>query len=98
MSGNAEWILQVIGQASNLIYSLQSAFLYISELDLFDTWRTEHDNTKQYTWTKVLNNQVSAARLDRFYISNEFRNRVTNCNIHPVGLTDHHLITVVLNI
>lgn len=33
---------------------------------------------------------VSAARLNRFYISNEFCCRVMNCCINSVGFTDHH--------
>ena len=76
----------------------QSCFLgqTVKEADLVDAWRRKHPSTRQYTWIKITDHRVSAARLDRFYISTPFSTCVTNCQIHPVGFTDHHLVLVVL--
>ena len=41
---------------------------------------------------------VSAARLDRVYMSQSFSNRLLNSHIHPVGFTDHHLVTLDFHI
>ena len=45
---------------------------------------------------KISDVRVSAARLDRLYVSASFITRATNCQIVPVGFTDHHLILVDL--
>ncbi len=55
-------------------------------------WRIKHPNDRQYTWIKALNNRVTAARLDRFYVSKYFNSRVIECCICPLGFSDHHLI------
>ena len=67
----------------------------LKEFDLLDVWRTKHRRVRQYTWLKISSNIISAARLDRFYVSSAFNNRVMECFITPVGLTNHNL--VVLN-
>lgn len=38
--------------------------------------------------------RISAARLDRLYISKNMKNRVVRTNIVPTPFTDHKLITV----
>lgn len=42
----------------------------------------------------VSNNRIIAARLERFYFSQELRSRLAQCRIHLLGLMDHYLITV----
>lgn len=66
------------------------------DLDLLDTFRVKHPQSRQFTWVRVRNNRVCAARLDRFYISKTLSPRLLQCNIYPVGFTDHHLVTVEL--
>ncbi len=43
---------------------------------------------------KVCNDRISAARLDRFYISCKLNNRVVSTEIIPNTLSDHKLIRV----
>lgn len=59
-------------------------------------WRMKHPSVRQYTWVKITDGRVSAARLDRFYMSGAFIARVINCQIIPVGFTDHHLVVMEL--
>ncbi len=63
----------------------------IKEFQLLDMWRIKHPYDRQYTWIKTFN-RVTAARLDRFYVSKYFNSRVIECCICPVGFSDHHLI------
>lgn len=67
----------------------------VGHLDLCDTWRLQHPGDRQYTWCRVNDNTVSAARLDRIYISHSLRSTLSDSSITPVGFTDHHLITAV---
>ena len=66
----------------------------ILESDLVDAWRKLHPTSRQYTWVKVTEGRVSAARLDRFYVNKTCSNRSTAAIISPVGFSDHHLVTV----
>ena len=68
----------------------------VLKTDLVDVWRMKHPSVRQYTWVKITDGRVSAARLDRFYVSGSFTTRVVNCQILPVVFTDHHLIVMEL--
>ena len=57
----------------------------------------EDPQTRQYTWVRVRENQVSAARLGRFYISKKLIDRTLSADIIPVDVTDHHLLVINLN-
>lgn len=70
----------------------------INQFDLVDVWRTKHPNTRQYTWVKVFGARVSAARLDRFYMSRNRSNRLLGATILPVGFSDHHITMARLSI
>jgi len=59
-----------------------------------DIWIIKNPLLKQYTWIKVTDGRVHAARLDRFYIANDSRNRVGNANIIPNIISDHKMITM----
>ena len=76
--------------------SSQSLNSVIAHLDLLDTWRVKHPQSRQYTWVRVSNNRVSAARLDRIYISKSLSSRLVNSHISPVGFTDHHYVSIDL--
>ncbi len=52
---------------------------------------------KQYTWVKASHDHISAARLDRLYISKNYSNRVLKANIFPNGFTDHHLCMIEMS-
>lgn len=56
----------------------------------------KHPSVRQYTWVKISDDQVSAARLDRLYVSASFNTQVFICQILPVAFTDHHLVLVEL--
>ncbi|TWW77612.1 Transposon TX1 uncharacterized 149 kDa protein ORF 2 [Takifugu flavidus] len=45
-----------------------------AELGMVDVWRVKHPTIRQYTWVKVVDGVISAARLDRFYLSQGFSN------------------------
>jgi len=53
---------------------------------------------KQYTWVKASHDHISAARLDRFYVSKKNSNRVLKANIFPNGFTDHHLCMIEMSL
>lgn len=71
---------------------------FIHEFQLIDVWRTRNTGVRQYTWLKVCDDRVSGARLDRFYLNEMWSNRVIDASISPNGFSDHHMITLVLNI
>jgi len=62
--------------------------------DFIDVWREKNNTVKQYTWTRVSQGRISAARLDRIYIKRKENNRVMECKIVPCCVLDHHFITV----
>lgn len=66
----------------------------IRETEFLDMWRIKNPQVRQYTWVKVVDDRVSAARLDRIYVSNDFSCRIVDCFIIPVGFTDHHLVSL----
>lgn len=66
------------------------------EADLIDVWRNRHPSATQHTWVKVVDGRISAARLDRFYMSASFILCAADCRILPVVFTDHHLVLTEL--
>ena len=64
-----------------------------AELAVVDVWRVKHPHARQYTWVKVVNGLISAARMDWFYMLHSFSNRLLSSHTYPVGFTDHHLFT-----
>lgn len=66
----------------------------IETFNLMDIWRENNPLVKQYTWVKVNGGRISAARLDRLYLSKNSKNRVVHTAIVPTHFTDHKLITV----
>lgn len=80
------------------LHPQSSSFLsqLLKEASLVDVWRMTFPSAKQFTWVKISDGRVSAARLDRLYVSASFTTRTANCQILPVGSTDHHLILVDL--
>ena len=94
MGGDWNCTLQFTKDRMNEEPHLQSSSALgrlVTQLDLVDAWRVKHPDVKQYTWVRVNDNRVSAARLDRIYISQSLRSRLTSSSICPVGFTDHHL-------
>ena len=57
--------------------------------DLGDVWRPQHGNVQQFTWCRCLLNNMSLARLDKFYISLSLFNRVSFTDIATSGFSDH---------
>ena len=51
-----------------------------------------------YTWVKVFGARVSAAQLDRFYMSRNQSNRLLGTTILLVGFLDHHITMARLSI
>ena len=61
---------------------------------LVDVWREEFPGSRQYTWLKTNRNMLSGARLDRIYVRKQDRGRFFKTSITPMGLSDHHYVTV----
>ena len=55
----------------------------ISESGVVDVWRVKHPQVRQHTWVKVSDGNMSAARLDRVYMSQSFSNRLLNSYFLP---------------
>ena len=53
---------------------------------------------RHYTWLKVNEGCVSAARLDRLYASEHYCSRVGRCDIMPVSFSDHHNVSVDIHL
>lgn len=53
----------------------------VREYNLIDIWREKNKNVKQYTWVKVNDRRVSAARLD--WLSVSVNNQVCRVFISP---------------
>ncbi len=66
----------------------------ITNMSLSDVWREHNLLSRQYTWVKISNEKVSAARLDRLYVSRNMRNRVLNSTIFPTSISDHKCVTM----
>lgn len=64
-----------------------------TQFGLIDIWRERNKAVKQYTWIKVTENRISAARLDRFYVKNTMCSRIEE-TISPSSISDHHLISL----
>lgn len=60
--------------------------------DLIDIWRNFHKSQRQYTWAHAYNGVMSLARLDRFYGFKHQLNYYENCQIVPVGFSDHSMV------
>jgi len=70
----------------------------INEFQLTDVWRTRNEGVKQYTWLRVVDNKISGARLDRFYLKKIWSNKVMNTFIRPNGFSDHHMVILDINL
>ncbi len=55
----------------------------IVSFDFTDIWRENNVLVKQFTWVKVNEGRISAARLDRLYVLNNMKNRVIHTAIIP---------------
>ncbi len=66
----------------------------IIQYGLVDIWREKNKEIKQYTWIKMTDNRVSAARLDRFYVKKTMCSRIEETRISPSPISDHHLISL----
>uniref|UniRef100_A0A3Q3B436 Reverse transcriptase domain-containing protein n=1 Tax=Kryptolebias marmoratus TaxID=37003 RepID=A0A3Q3B436_KRYMA len=64
----------------------------VSAHGLVDVWRRMHAGSRQYTWSHILENRISLARLDRFYCFKHHFNVFKACQILPVAFTDHSLL------
>ncbi len=63
-----------------------------------DLWRDTFPRLKQYTWMKVNSNNMSGARLDRFYTEACNRGRFFRNSISPTFLSDHHYISMAISV
>ena len=92
-TGTAQFILDRMNeephpQSSNILGKL------ITHLDLIDAWRVKYPYVEQYTWVRVTDNTIRAARLDRIYTSQSIRSGLVSSSISPVRFNDHHLTTI----
>lgn len=66
----------------------------VKRFNLPDMWRENNPLIRQYIWVKINADRISAACLDRLYLSKNLRNRVVHTAIVPTPITDHKLVTV----
>ena len=79
--------------SSNVLQNL------VTNHNLVDIWREHHSDQTQYTWFKDFTNaHSSAARLDRFYISNQFIDLTRNARILPKYRSDHCPVTFYIQL
>lgn len=64
----------------------------IKSHSIIDVWRNFHGIQRQYTWAHAHENQLSLARLDRFYVFKHQLSMFRECLIIPVCFSDHSLI------
>lgn len=76
--------------------SAESLKKLIKEHNLVDVWREAFPRARQYTWLNANSNNVSGARLDRFYVKEDNRGRFFSSTISPSFLSDHHYVSVVV--
>ena len=53
---------------------------------------------RQYTWSHCRDNLISLARLNYFYCFKHHFNIFKNCQIFPVGMSDHSLVQCTFHI
>ncbi len=53
---------------------------------------------RQYTWLKANSNNMSGARLDRFYVEKGNRGSFFSSSISPSFLSDHHYVSIVVSV
>lgn len=78
------------------IQSRKRLFQLIKSNSIIDVWRNFHGTQRQYTWAHTHDNQISLARLDRFYIFKHQLSMFRECMITPVCFSDHSLIKCVM--
>ena len=66
------------------------------EYDLLDIWRNKHIDTKRYTWFRR-KPKLLCSRIDYYMVSECLTNRTKSCSIDTCTLSDHSLITLVLD-
>ena len=70
----------------------------ISSFNLYDVWRDENLDLKQYTWCRKLNNNnLQMGRLDFFLVSDSLTHYTSNEKISAGYRSDHSLISITLN-
>lgn len=66
------------------------------EIGIVDVWRTLNPTEKDYTFHSKQYDIYS--RLDYFFILKNEMSRVQHCNIHQITLSDHALISLIIEI
>ena len=69
----------------------------MESFDLADVWRVRNPTLRQYTWHSS-SKPVIFSRLDYFLISHSFLNQISSCKIKPGFMSDHSMISMVLNL
>lgn len=70
----------------------------VNRFNLVDLWRDASPGVRQYSWLRMSSTQVTAARLDRFYVGAEHRGLFYNSSISPTFLSDHQYISLSVSI
>lgn len=70
----------------------------VDQYNFVDLWRDTFPGLRQYTWMKVNSNNMSGARLDRFYTEARNRARFFRNSISPTFLSDHHYISMAISV
>ena len=69
----------------------------MESFDLADVWGVRNPTLRQYTWHSS-SKPVILSRLDYFLVSHSFLNQISSCKIKPGFMSDHSMISMVLNL
>jgi len=64
---------------------------------LCDSWRIKHPLDIAFTWKRIIKNKVVQSRLDKIFITEENRDRISNAIIMPFVWSDHDLVYLCYN-
>ena len=70
----------------------------LDELDLYDSYRAEHPNTKCFTWRNRGRAGLVQSRLDMFFVSLHLQFNNVKSYIYPGIRSDHSLIRICLQL
>lgn len=88
LGGDFNCVVDSQDQSSSPTNYCNSLSALSKELKLIDVWRLLNPQKKEFTFFR----NTSAARLDRFYVSEELAPKISNCQIIPVSFSDHSCV------
>lgn len=80
----------------NTIHNFDSAYdklsTLISDFDLYDIWRHRNQESKVYSWKRVIQGELKMSRIDFYLVSKNLGNFIKNVFYKHTTLSDHDFI------